>query len=416
MSSNREAYTNKMLVLKKEFEQNPTDKIIAFDYAEKLFQLGDFAQAQGILKSLSDNSKALYLNAQIEYMKGNYQEAENLYTILKSSEFKSEAEQGLEAIYYQTGQYSKAKDLSSPSAIGATLIAFGDRKPYAIDWSGAEKAIIPFTKPEPLPLIQVKICGEMYNFIIDTGAGDTILDSELSAKLGVESIATHTGVGAGDVSATMDYGILDEIILGAVKISDIPVATMPTAPFSAVYNNEVEVHGIMGVGVFKQFFPIMDYPAGQLILYPRDKKVALENAIEIPFALASSHNIIAKGEVNGREVNVFMDSGLAAPGVGILLSNETVEYTNIAVSEPESVESVGAGGATEFQISEFTVDTFKLGVLPEAKNLNGLLGIFPESMYFNEQGGFFIDALVSHEFLKRYKWAIDFDSMKMIFS
>ena len=418
MLNNRETYTNKMVELKKEFEQHPTDKNIAFDYAEKLFQLGDFAQAQDILKSLTYMSKAMYLNAQVEYMNGNYPKAEKLYAMLQSSEFKSEAEQGLELVYYQTGQYSKAKTLSSPSAIGEMMMAFGvgDRKPYAIEWSGTENAIIPFIEPEPLPLIQIKISGEMYSFIIDSGAGDTILDIDLSVELGVESITTLTGVGAGDMSATVNYGILDEIMLGNIKISNVPVTMMPTAPFSAVYNNEVEIHGVVGVGVFKQFFSIMDYPAGQLILYPRDKKVALENAKEIPFALASSHLIIAKGEVNGREVNVFMDSGLAVTGVGILLSNDTVVYTNIAVSEPESVESVGAGGVTEFQVSEFTVGTFKLGILQEVKDLYGLLGIFPESMYFNEKGGFFIDTLVSHEFLKRYKWAIDFDSMKMIFA
>jgi hypothetical protein len=349
-------------------------------------------------------------------MSGNYQEAEKLYTMLQSSEYKSEAEQGLELVYYQTGKYSKAKTLPSPSPVGEMMMAFDDRNPYAIEWSDAEKTIIPFTEPEPLPLIQIQIRGEMYNFIIDTGAGDTILDVELSAKLGVESISTLTGVGAGDATATVNYGILDEIILGNVKISAIPVTMMSTAPFSAVYNNEVEVHGIIGVGIFKQFFPIMDYPAGQLILYPRDKKVTPENAKEIPFVLASSHNIIAKGEVNGRAVNVFMDSGLFAPDFGILLSNDTIEYATVTVSEPENVEGVGAGGVTEFQISEFTVETFKLGTLLEAKNLSGLLGIFPESMYFNQHGGFFIDSLVSHEFLKQYKWAIDFDSMEIIFA
>jgi len=416
MSNNREAYTSKMVALKKDYEQNPADKNISFDYAEKLYQLGNFAQSQEVLKPLLGNLKALYLNAKIEYMNGNYSEAEKQYTMLQSSEFNNEAEQGLELVYYQTGQYSKAKNLSSPSEIGTMMMAFGDKKPYQIEWNGANKAVVVFAEPEPLPLIQAKIRDEMYSFIIDSGAGDTVLDVELSKTLGIEAIATHTGVGAGDATATVNYGILDDITLGEVTISAVPVTIMSTKPFSIVYNNEVEIHGVIGVGIFKQFFPIVDYPAGQLILYPRDKKISLENAIEIPYALASSHLIISKGEVNGREVNVFMDSGLAVPSVGILLSSDTVHYTGIAVSEAESVESIGAGGVTEFQISEFTVDTFKLGTLPESKDLYGLLGIFPESMYFNEKGGFFIDALISHEFLKRYKWAVNFDSMKMIFA
>jgi len=54
MLNNRETYTIKMMELKKDFERHPIDKKIAFDYAEKLFQLGDFTQAQDILKSLTN--------------------------------------------------------------------------------------------------------------------------------------------------------------------------------------------------------------------------------------------------------------------------------------------------------------------------------------------------------------------------
>jgi len=418
MMNNRETYTKQSIELKSKYEQNQTNKSIAFDYAEKLFQLGNFSQSQEILKTLLDNQQAQFLNAQIEYQNGNYSEAEKQYVALLTSDYKAKAEQGLEFVYYQTGQYSKAKNIASPSAIGTMMIAFGDKKPYQIDWRGASTAVIPFTAPEPLPLIEVEIRGEKYNFIIDTGAGDTVLDVELAESLGLESISTDTGVGAGDATATIGYSILDEMILGDIKISELPITMLPTKPFSAFYNNEIEIHGIIGIGVFKQFFTIMDYPTGQLFLYPKDKKdkyIPSENSIDVPFVLAGTHNIISKGVVNGHEINVFMDSGFAVPNVGILLSTDTVRYADIAVSEPETVESLGAGGVTEFQISEFTVDTFKLGMLPESKDLYGYLGVFPESMYFNENGGFFIDSLVSHGFLKQYKWAIDFDSMKMIF-
>ena len=416
IEKNRENYTKQAAELKSKYEQNATNESIAFNYAEKLFQLGNFVQSQEILKPLLENSKAQYLNTQIEYLNGNYAEAEKLYVALKFSEFKCEAEQGLELVYYQTGQYSKAKNLSSPSAIGTMMIAFEDKKPYQVEWRGANRAVIPFVAPEPLPLIEAEIQGIVYNFIIDTGAGDTILDVELAATLGIEAVSTHTGVGAGDATATVSYGILDTVVLGEVQLSAVPVIMMPTKPFSAVYNNEVEIHGVIGVGILKQFFPIMDYPAKQLMLHCRDKRVPIENAVDVPFVLASTHNIISKGIVNGRDVSVFMDSGLAVPDVGILLSNDAVRYANISISEPETVESLSIGGVTEFKVSDFTVDMFKLGILPETKDLYGFLGVFPESMYFNEKSGFFIDSLVSHAFLKQYKWAIDFDSMKMIFS
>ena len=422
MKQNRENYKKQMMEVKEKFEQSPMDESIALEYAEKLFQLGSFLEAKEILKLLLSSPQATYFYAQIEYLNGNYSEAEKLYEALTQfPEFKKNAEHGLELVYYQTDQYSKIQNLpDSPSVIGDIMRAFGSLKPYQIEWNETDKVMIPFLVTDPLPLIQVEIRGHMYNFLIDTGAGDTIIDTALAASLGIEVLAKHEGVGAGDVTATASYGILDSIMFNDVKITSVPVYMMPTEPFTAALGNEFTVSGVIGVGIFKRFLTTMDYPAGQLILCKKNRHSIIENqsyanAVEVPFVLASSHLIISTGEANGKEVNVFVDSGLAVPGVSILLSNDTVHYADVSVSEPETIETVGAAGVIEIQISQFSLDTFKLGDLPESKKMDGLLGVFPESMYFNENGGFFIDALISHGFLKDYRWIIDFDSMKMIF-
>jgi hypothetical protein len=67
-------------------------------------------------------------------------------------------------------------------------------------------------------------------------------------------------------------------------------------------------------------------------------------------------------------------------------------------------------------MGRLNVDLFKLGDLPEAGDISGLSGVFPEPLYFNSDIGIFIDALISHVFLKNYKWTIDFDSMVIRFS
>ncbi len=434
MDKNRESYGMQMEELREKYKQNPMDKKIVFDYAEKLFQLGNFAKSKDILEALllrglrqeKPSPKELCLLAQIEYVNGNYSEAEKLYETLAEQfpEFKEKAEYGLELVYYQTDQFLKVQNLSissnAKSGIGAMMRAFGDRNPYQVEWIELDKTIIPFLRTDPLPLIQAKIEGQLYTFLIDTGAADTILDSSVASSLGIKTIATFEGTFAGGATAEVGYGILDAITLNGVTINSLPVSLLPSETieeFATLFNNELTISGIIGIGVFKQFLVTMDYPADQLILCPRGGQSVVHNgnAIDMPFTLASTHFMISECEINGKEMNVFLDSGLAID-VEILLPNNALHYTNIPIPATESTVGIGGAGITELQIGYFNVDTFKLGVLPEAKNISGLSGIFPEDYYFDKEIGFFIDALISHSFLRNYKWTIDFNSMKMTFS
>lgn len=433
MKRNRENYEKQMEELRGKYEQSPNDETIAFDYAEILFNLGNFSQSQEILKPLlaheTPSPQAIYLSAQIEYLTGHYAEAERLFDILikQFSEFKEKAECGLEYVYYQTNQYSKAQNLSIASieetGIGSMMRAFGNRNPYQVEWIESDKTVIRFLRTDPLPLIQAEIAGQLYNFVIDTGAGETYFDASLASSLGIKTIAAQEGTFAGGVTAKINYGILDSITLNGVQIKSVPVNLLPSetmGAYSAFYNNELAVNGVIGIGVFKQFLVTMDYPAGQLILSSRDGQnsnalVQDENAIELPFALALTHLMISNGDINGKEVNIFFDSGLAADAA-ILLPNDTLHYTNISIPDTESIAGIGGGGVAEMSTGYFNVDTFILGNLPVAKNIRGLYGVFPEKFYFDEEIGIFIDSLISHNFLKAYKWTMNFDSLKMTFS
>jgi hypothetical protein len=100
----------------------------------------------------------------------------------------------------------------------------------------------------------------------------------------------------------------------------------------------------------------------------------------------------------------------------ILFPNDTASYTNTKIAKKKFGIGRGGAGITLVRRGLFNVASFKLGDLPEVKNLNGVTGVFPEALYFNNEIGFFMDAVVSHDFLKRYIWTIDFTTMKMTFS
>ena len=76
----------------------------------------------------------------------------------------------------------------------------------------------------------------------------------------------------------------------------------------------------------------------------------------------------------------------------------------------------GGLGGNDFEVGEFIVKEFRLGELPAEKNIWALYGILEESFNYEESNGFVMDGLISHNFLKKYSWTLDFDTMKMIFA
>lgn len=59
---------------------------------------------------------------------------------------------------------------------------------------------------------------------------------------------------------------------------------------------------------------------------------------------------------------------------------------------------------------------FQMSSLPVETKMSGVFEMFPESVYFGESAGVFVDGIISHNYLKDYIWTIDFDSMTMSFS
>jgi tetratricopeptide (TPR) repeat protein len=330
----REQYQLSIEELQKKLEQNPHDDAVAFEYAEKQYQLGNLAQSQELLMPLlvRDNPlpQAILLLAQMQYVCGNYAEAEALFLALgtRFPEFSKKAEFGLGLVYYQTNQFKKALALStnSPDNIIAILQAYGDIEPYRVEWGEAGSISIPFFRTEPVPVIQAEIAGKLYNFIIDSGVGDIHLDESLAASLGIDILGKYMGAFAGGEAAEIQYGLLKSMALKDLRIESVPVSLLPSTSakaIAAVFKKEkLKIDGIMGVSVFKQFMTTLDYPASRLILRPKDAQMD-ENASEMPFMLAFTHFIMGRGEINGKEVNIFLNSGLPADAA-LILPDDTV--------------------------------------------------------------------------------------------
>jgi hypothetical protein len=175
-------------------------------------------------------------------------------------------------------------------------------------------------------------------------------------------------------------------------------------------------------GILQQFLATIDYPENRLILRPRNKEsqnslnieFAKVSTTEIPFVLSMTHLMICKGSINKREaLSLLVDSGVADSTAALCLPKQTLDYLGISVPLTEIVpENEGGLAGGDFSIGRFDVAKVSLGSLQQDR-IEGICGLFPPQLYLGCE--FIIDGLISHQFLKKYKMTIDFDSMKMVF-
>jgi hypothetical protein len=398
-------------------------------YARLLFEAGEFEQARTVVAPLLGGAdpgvETVVFDARLAYLMGEYEEAEARFAqALALDPENTRAFMGLVFTYYQTNRYERCRHL--PAGPGETLkvphldmmLAFEDEEPYRITWAEEPRAVVPFVATDPLPIIEVEVEGRPLKALIDTGGDAFILDSEIADSLGIDIVASMMGMFAGGQEAEVGFAKARSLSMGGVTLHSVPISVLPTKPLSL---GDHVIGGIVGTSVLRQFLSTVDYPNGRLILRERSEagasafgdELAGRVEHEIPFYLDSTHFLLAKGSLNGRDGLLFhVDSGLAGePAFGAPLG--TLQYVGIPVPEVAVHEDTVGGGGGGFAVGTFPIAELKLGPLTQ-RDLVGSYGGLPPGSY--RRFGFIMDGLVSHNFLRRYAWTIDFSRMRMIFT
>ena len=389
---------------------------------------GDFVEARRRLKSVVENGdgtvEALRGLAELEYLLGDYVAAEALLRRVvdgagKNRKARVDAEVALALVYLQTNRYRAARGLfrgyedAIDLPIWDLMRCWGDKPPYRIDWGGASKVAVPFTRETDwqLPSVVIELNSQSVEARIDTGGDLFVLSPDVATTLGIAPVVTTTGTFAGGAQGSLGYGKLGTMRLGGITLEDVPVAI-------AALDKPV-----LGTGLLRQFLATIDYPGNQLVLRPPTlaaraalrAELAAADAVEVPFALALTHLIIAGGSLDGEAPLTFiLDSGLQdEEGAAFAAPAETLAAAGIAI--PETIEDVRETGAghVPLQVGRFPVRRLSVGPLVQ-RDLRGFYGVFPDA--WKQPADFPIHGIVSHGFLRRYAWTLDFQAMTMTFS
>ncbi|MCS6886073.1 MAG: aspartyl protease family protein [Acidobacteriota bacterium] len=272
-------------------------------------------------------------------------------------------------------------------------------------------AVVAFNLKGRRPHLEVKVNNRTgVRFVIDTGAGVTVISETAAKRLGVREVARGGNAYAvgGTGSFPIVYGVIDELVIGEVRIRTVPVYIRQI--YTSATSPEDTVDGYIGVAVLSNFLTTIDYLENKLVIEKRDSKNALTAADDdsvMPFRLTESGLISVEVRLEDEaSCNFLLDSGASSSVISEEVINKQNWHDKVLVNE--SIKIVGAAGISEnvkiaflkkLQLADLVRERIRMPVLA--------LSMLNEGAGFEQQG------ILGGDFLTNCRLRIDFDSLRI---
>lgn len=256
---------------------------------------------------------------------------------------------------------------------------------------------------QPLILVPASVNNDgPHEFILDTGAGVSLLTPELAGRVGVTVTESTEGMGAGGRLA-ISLGVVESLAIGRARAENVQVAiTSELHRIGAVIGASVD--GNVGYSYLKDFRLTLDYQKLTLRLIQAKQETNLEGGsaalAEIKFKLAhpSKPLILIPTFANDEGPFIFaLDTGASST----VLSSEVAQM--LGIESTGIPQMTGAGGAMQGSrgiVRSLAVGNARLENLPVATAdfLTMLSQIVKTKL----------DGIIGYNFLKEFKVTIDY--------
>ncbi|HYH06765.1 MAG TPA: aspartyl protease family protein [Thermoanaerobaculia bacterium] len=135
---------------------------------------------------------------------------------------------------------------------------------YRFSGTNTERLPFRFGRPD-VPRISVKVNDRDVEGIVDSGAVTSIVSRRLAASLPVRRLGTFQGTFFGLLGEpiTVEFGILESVQLGGMRIENVPVAIMPDDKMRFLISKregkEFHMDFLLGTNLLKEFRIEMDF-------------------------------------------------------------------------------------------------------------------------------------------------------------
>jgi tetratricopeptide (TPR) repeat protein len=276
------------------------------------------------------------------------------------------------------------------------LRSFGQRTPFATD-PGAEDQTytIDFRLVNEKVVVRAKVNdGSFQDFVVDTGAENTILTRPTAVRLGIVPVTYTLSAGVGDVGLRgLQLARIDSLELGQLKLRNVP-CLIKNPPLRDLPIREAESLSPLSLG----FSMIIDYQSKKITF---GKHLPAERStLELPLRVYRLATV--RGTVDGTHTaNFVVDTG------GEVISISTATATSLGRPEPARKIALRVFGSSGWDKDAFLLpgvdlafDTIHYANFPVV-----VLNLDTPSALL----GFQLGGIVGHKFLSRYRVGIDLE-------
>src|SRR6266568_649800 len=253
---------------------------------------------------------------------------------------------------------------------------------------------------QPLILLPVRSSDlGPFDFVLDTGAGTSLLSSELAKQLEVKVIGSKEGQSAGG-KVSVSLAKVDSLAVGETKLDDVDVGIVDLGQIGKTIGAKID--GDLGYNFLRHFRITIDYHDCEM-RFDDPKRVEVfgrsaQTEIAIRLAHPAKPLILVDVHANGRGPFQFaIDTGTSTTAIAPELARQL------------GVESspVGAGttGGASVDFSAGMLQSFQLGGA-KIDNMAVVVADFFEML--NTAVGAKLDGIVGYNFLRNYKVVIDY--------
>jgi len=253
---------------------------------------------------------------------------------------------------------------------------------------------------QPLILLPVRVNDRgPFDFILDTGAGTSLLSSELAKQLGVTILGSKEGQSAGG-KVSVSLAKVDSLAVGETKVDDVDVGIVDLAHIGKTIGAKID--GDLGYNFLKQFRITISYRDGEIGFEDPKRIESFREAgrTEIPMRLANPAKPLILVDVYGNSRGPFqfaIDTGTSTTAITPELAKQLgVQSSPVGAATTGGAQvDVSAGMLQSFQLGGARVDNLTVVVADFFAMLNTAIGAK-------------LDGIVGYNFLRNYKVVIDY--------